>query len=37
MVRKQRTVGNKIKNMSGALSHIIVNLEPYEGKALMAY
>ena len=35
IIRKPRSVGNKIKNMSDALSHIVMNLELYEGKELM--
>ena len=37
IIRKPRPIGNEIKNMSDALSHIVMNLELYEGKESMAY
>ena len=37
IIRKPRPVGNKIKNISDASSHIVMNLGLYEGKELMAY
>ena len=36
IIRKSRPVGNEIRNMSDALSHIVMNLVLYEGKELMA-
>ena len=35
MIRKPRPIGNEIKNMSDARSHIVVNMKLYEGKDIM--
>ena len=36
IIRKPRPIGNEIKNLSDAMSNIVLNLELYKGKEIMS-